>query len=688
MADKMDIDAIMAELDDLPSGSSSSKPSTSKPSRFMFKPKGATAAPAKPSIKPKIETKDAIPTAPSSSSLIAKPKAEIDANPKTEPDTNPIIEAHLMEEEEEEEEDVVEREIDVFLTPFPLDQNETEIYVLQYPLRPNWQTYELERRCTEVRMMPKCKKMEVDFSIDDDRQTFDADMARPLGINKQTLKSISVPSAADYAVGILRNNQLHLNPINGVVQLRPVIRSDHQNRKRIAQQMDEKNVQDSMPSSSKMAKTEPVDSAQTENEDESWLPLEFLPEGSLLSEEYHKRMITTEHIKIQFGMTQSDYVGALCPGESISRRETKEAIIRELRKLPLEERLKKWFTEVSQLNRFDFIEYLLAPAVPVQEVLQQVQMLADLVRGVWVTKTALLYEGYEAVVRDYILLQFTKGNSIPYEKLRANLGRDVLGNKDLRPLLANLITSKPKDEKVKFKGSPDPTFSKRYWNDMHADVVRRMEKAWSAREESILERVRELNKNGFSGTKRLVFLKEDKENKVAENGLGQGDGRTAISANKLIVTPETQKHLVEALNKIFSEQKVRTIRSVVRDLRELAKRLSALPKTSDKNKHLIEGALCGASAAQTELQNIVKKVAVHIYGVYVMKAPKKEHLRNVLFLLFLEAKKPKAVLRKEEVMQRGQALFRREISESEYTQVVEEICITTDDGGLMLRAGG
>ncbi|KAJ3698403.1 hypothetical protein LUZ61_002108 [Rhynchospora tenuis] len=676
MADNMDIDAIMADLDDLPDVSSASKPSSSKPSRFTFKPKGATTATAKPSIRPKIEPKAPALTAPSSS-LIAKPKTEPDAKPKTEPDTNPIIEAHPMEEEEEE--DVVEREIDVFLAPFPLDQNGTEIYVLQYPLRPNWQTYELERRCTEVRMMPKCKKMEVDFRIDDDPQTFDADMARPLGIDKQTLKSISVPSAADYAVGILRNNQLHLNPINGVVQLRPVIRSDQQNRKRIAQQMDEKNVHDSMPSSSKVAKTEPVDSTQTENGDESWLPLEFLPESNKLSEEYHKRMVTTEHIKIEFRMTQSDYVGALCPGESISRRETKEAIIRELRKLPLEERLKKWFTEVSQLNRFDFIEYLLAPAVPVQEVLQQVQMLADLVQGVWVTKTALLYEGYEAVVRDYILLQFTKGHSIPCEKLRANLGRGVLGNKDLRPLLANLITSKSKEDKVKFKGLPDPTFSKR-----HADVVKRMEKAWSAREESILERVRELNKNG---TKRGVILREDKENKVAENSLGQGDGRTAISANKMISTPETRKHLLEALNKIFAEQKVRTIRSVVRDLRELAKRLSALPKTSDKNKHLIDGALCGASASQTELQEVVGKVAVHIYGVYVMKGPEKKHLRNVFILLFLEAKKPKAVLRKQEVMQRGQALFRREITESEYAQVVEEICIITDDGGLMLRAG-
>lgn len=118
--------------------------------------------------------------------------------------------------------------------------------------------------------------------------------------------------------------------------------------------------------------------------------------------------------------------------------------------------------QVSQLNRFDFIETLLAPVEPVEEVLKQVEMLADLVRGVWVTKTSLLYEGHEATVRDYILLQFIKGDSIRCENLRANLGRDVLGNKALRPLLANLIISKPKEDKVKFKGSPDPTFSKRY----------------------------------------------------------------------------------------------------------------------------------------------------------------------------------------------------------------------------------
>lgn len=72
---------------------------------------------------------------------------------------------------------------------------------------------------------------------------------------------------------------------------------------------------------------------------------------------------------------------------------------------------------------------------------------------------------------------------------------------------------------------------------------------------------------------------------------------------------------------------------MVRDLRELAKRLSALPKSSDKNKHLIDGALSGAYAAQTELKSVVSFVAAFIFGdVYVMKPPKIEHLRFVPFV--------------------------------------------------------
>lgn len=118
MADDMDI-ALMANLDLLPSSSTTSTKSTSfKPLRFHPKPRGATTAPsatAKTPIKPKIEPNDPMPTPPVPMS------SSPDTNPKIKPDTDPKIEAHV------EEEDEVEREIDVFLTPFSLDENETEV---------------------------------------------------------------------------------------------------------------------------------------------------------------------------------------------------------------------------------------------------------------------------------------------------------------------------------------------------------------------------------------------------------------------------------------------------------------------------------------------------------------------------------------------------------------------------------
>lgn len=85
----------------------------------------------------------------------------------------------------------------------------------------------------------------------------------------------------------------------------------------------------------------------------------------------------------------------------------------------------------------------------------------------------------------------------------------------------------------------------------HHDVVKGQVAAWSAREESIIERVREFNKNGVSWTKRVVVMKED--------------GGPAMSASKSISVPETEKHLIEALTKIFNEQKVRTYVSIVQN---------------------------------------------------------------------------------------------------------------------------
>jgi hypothetical protein len=119
MADNMDLDAAMAALD-FPSSNTST--SSTKTSIFKPKLKGADAAPVKTTVKPKIEPKDAIPT-----SSVSTASSQV-THPKIEPDTNPNVEANAAVEEEDE----VEREIDVFLSPFPLDENETEVIKYRY----------------------------------------------------------------------------------------------------------------------------------------------------------------------------------------------------------------------------------------------------------------------------------------------------------------------------------------------------------------------------------------------------------------------------------------------------------------------------------------------------------------------------------------------------------------------------
>jgi len=67
---------------------------------------------------------------------------------------------------------------------------------------------------------------------------------------------------------------------------------------------------------------------------------------------------------------------------------------REILFLPLEERLKKWFTEVSEVNHFDALKHL-APTISEEETLKVLPDYAYLVRGLWVCKSSLLFDdGY------------------------------------------------------------------------------------------------------------------------------------------------------------------------------------------------------------------------------------------------------------------------------------------------------
>lgn len=208
----------------------------SRPNRFVprsskAKPKPKSEPVAKQEPVPKSEP-ELKPSREELDARIVKKKDEEGSAPKAE-DSNGGLKTEngdVSKEddpmEEDELEDEVVREIDVFFNP-KIDDN-SKLYVLQYPLRPWWRPYELESRCEEVRLNPATSEMEIDLSLDRDPKNFDEDCASRLKMTKQTLSTTwKPPGTSGYAVGVLMGNKLHLNPVHAVVQLRPSL--DHLN---------------------------------------------------------------------------------------------------------------------------------------------------------------------------------------------------------------------------------------------------------------------------------------------------------------------------------------------------------------------------------------------------------------------------------------------------------------------------
>ncbi|RLM60983.1 uncharacterized protein C2845_PM14G07830 [Panicum miliaceum] len=198
----LDADVDMADLASLDAPAASSAAAAGAPST-RFRPR------AKGKPKPK-------PVAPKPEPLVV-PKSEPEPDPDPEPEPVSVPEpwpgpvadpaapqeddrvdamevdgagdaagpgegAAAGEEAEDEEEDFVVREIDVYFNPKPFD-DETKLYIMQYPLRPCWRPYELNEICEEVRVKPLSSEVEVDLSVN--KQSENYDQEAPLRLTKQ-----------------------------------------------------------------------------------------------------------------------------------------------------------------------------------------------------------------------------------------------------------------------------------------------------------------------------------------------------------------------------------------------------------------------------------------------------------------------------------------------------------------------
>ncbi|CAK9152437.1 unnamed protein product [Ilex paraguariensis] len=420
-------------------------------------------------------------------------------------------------------------------------------------------------------------------------------------------------------------------------------------------------------------------SEQNKDIGESWVPLKYFGSKSDVSARYLENMVAHEGSPIQFLMSPYDYVNSLCPSSSNENNKTKGPSRRFLLSLPLEDRYKTWLLEGPPVHRFDALKHL-APSDSIEDVLGVLQKLAQLVQGLWVPKSSVLYGrdgGVEALARDYILLLFSKNPVINNAQLpsQPQLGKAMKG------ILNVLAVERPAFNDWKFKEPQDMSFIK-----LHSNIVKEQEQAWERLEKAITDHVfggrsRPGMKNSLkpNSDDRPVTLKNS--NKVASRKFNGTPSRMPMS-------DETREALPKALQKLLQTYKVCSFQQICQRLREMAVSESARPKGVAREAI---AAANGVDAPPEELLTIISQVAINIHDVFVLKSsldhPQYDELRKVVIDLFI-AEGRNAKLKKAAIVEAAKMRLNREITPNEYQKVLSELCVSQGSAWVLKSGDG
>ncbi|CAL1376662.1 unnamed protein product [Linum trigynum] len=671
-----------------------------KSSRFKPQPKGKTAAQSssKPEdsvakTEPQEPLPSALPSAPASKEEDEDIKPKLDAAAKAEAEAWLEMEVDAAKREAEdgndhmdvdggeegkEDDDVIVREIDVFVTPSV--DTDTQLYVLQYPLRPRWRPYELDDRCREVRVKPSTSEVEVDLSIDDS-MNWDADYARALEMTKRTLSSVWAPptARAGYAVGVLIGNKLHLNPVKAVVQLRPSLQHVESKDAGIAIKKEESSqAKRAGPSKKQNTQTATVN-GQVSDAGETWVPLKYHDSKSDMSSTYMEKMVTQEHSPIDFTMSSYDYMSSMCPGASNSGDKPKGPSRRFLLSLPLEERIQKLLMEGPALQKFGAIKHF-APESTSEDLLTMLEEHGQLVQGLWTAKTSLLVPPTDRpkhLARDYVLLKFNEGLEISSSIIRVH----PKFQEDMKLFLNTFGVERPSLGDWKFKEQTDWSFIKQF-----PRVVEKYKKSYESAWKNISEI---LGKVGRVGSSNKSTARGNVPSNPAKK-LGSDKSTTTRTATSMptkgSITRETQEVLKKVLPKIFQTHKVCSYQFICQNLRDQAVQTATLPKADPR---VAKAAASAADAPQEEFEEVINEYATKIHGFYVLKSspdhPEFDPLRRVVMDLLM-ARGPNAKLKKAEIMEAAQLALKRTVPNNEYQKVVTELC-ESKGSAWMLKSG-
>ncbi|KAG5623528.1 hypothetical protein H5410_008746 [Solanum commersonii] len=575
---------------------------------------------------------------------------------------NDLAEEQVTMETDSDRDEVV-REVDVWLTP-----SANEFYVLQYPLRSEWRPYGLDEKCQDVRLRPSTAEMEVDLAIDFDSKNFDRDSVHAATIKKQIVSTKWVPlsTCADFAVGILIGDKLHLNPVHAVVQLRPSLHRKESELKNLTTSNDEKSCENEDVKEKKSmgpSKKQNKPPGNYKDIGEHWLHLKYHGTRSDISARHLQKMAMEGGSPVPFSMIPGDYLNAICPARPSDIDRLRNLRTR-LSQKPFEERVRTWLLQGPPIHRFDALKHL-APDNPVDEILEVLKSCAQLVQGLWVPKSSLVYDtnnGVEVLARNFVLYEFTKSTLIK----KSVFGRRPEFLKAATPVLKSLAVERPDLDDWKLKELPDKKFE-----NLYGDVVREQQAIW----ESMGKQINDI----MQGGRNRPTLKNPLNPKANIPALPSSDKPTPTTFLKTSMSEEIRGALLKALQNVFRIHKVCSLLQICE-----------LMEKEDPKKAII--APTGVpDALRKEIEAVVNQIAVNIHGVYVLKSspdnPQYDALRKVVIDLFM-AEGSSAKLKKASIVEAAKLQLGRDVTTVEFQKVMKELCRSENSAWVLGSSDG
>eukprot|EP00455_Lapot_gusevi_P036305 TRINITY_DN4034_c0_g1_i1.p1 TRINITY_DN4034_c0_g1~~TRINITY_DN4034_c0_g1_i1.p1 ORF type:complete len:258 (+),score=64.99 TRINITY_DN4034_c0_g1_i1:61-834(+) len=222
----------------------------------------------------------------------------------------------------------------VFEIPVFLSQELAEtIHLLQYPLRPPDRPYDSDLGALSgVRMKPNHKKLEFTYDLDTQSTNFDSQSEHRM--TKSLMTSRLIPPKTNYAVGMFREGQLHLTPLNSILQIRPElphIDTEEQQRKQAAQQQaaleaglapkEERKDPKQIAVHIKKQETERAAEMRkashgylnAQMEQEKWVPIAVAPRQSFEAQMQFERLICQSGEQVEFPYEPVQYLDSILP---------------------------------------------------------------------------------------------------------------------------------------------------------------------------------------------------------------------------------------------------------------------------------------------------------------------------------------------------------------------------------------